>query len=141
MDYVERFVRRGCAADEGAAVLGKYTTSRFAPLSVLPAAGGDHGETRNVGTYSIRFFEVNDIDVTLSSSLTSRLPSLSRHVSSVSRRALSLTRIHSVYTLLQYDRIRFGVSCAARYRVSVSEVSNEEKGGQSDADRMGVRVG
>ena len=105
MDYVERFVRRGCAADEGAAVLGKYTTSRFAPLSVLPAAGGDHGETRNVGTYSIRFFEVNDIDVTLSSSLTSRLPSLSRHVSSVSRRALAFIQSTLYSNTIGYDSV------------------------------------
>ena len=65
------------------------------------------------------------------------LSPLTSVVTSMSRRAPSF----SLHTLLKYDRIRFGVSCAARYRVSVSEVSNEEKGGQSDADRMGVRVG
>ena len=175
MDYVERFVRRvrGCAADEGAAVFGKYTIRAGEVCAVVGLArGGGRGPRRNaqerryytvfdslklaepmlnpIGSngrrnfYAMRapggagsgsqshFTSQTKNCLTLSShsrhDLTSpRLqPSLSpltSVVTSMSRRAPSF----SLHTY-QHDRIRFGVSCAARYRVSASEVSNEERG-------------
>ena len=50
MDYVERFVRRvrGCAADEGAAVFGKYTIRAGEVCAVVGLArGGGRGPRRN----------------------------------------------------------------------------------------------
>ena len=179
---------RGCAADEGAAVFGKYTIRAGEVCAVVGLArGGGRGPRRNA--QERRYYTVFDsLKLILTPMLnpigsngrrnfyamrapggagsasqshsrpkqrivslsalthvtTSRLQDSNRSLSpltsvvtSMSRRAPSF----SLHTLLKYDRIRFGVSCAARYRVSVSEVSNEEKGGQSDADRMGVRVG
>ena len=47
------------------------------------------------------------------------------------------TRIHPMHVTLT----PLGVSCEARYRVSVSEVNDKGKGGQSDAYRMSIRAG